>query len=87
MMAVGTLSVFIHAQPMGEAYAGTLAFTTFVLFQFFNTFNARAEHGSAFNRQFFSNRWLWLSLFTVLALQALVVHWSAAQAYLSGPRI
>jgi magnesium-transporting ATPase (P-type) len=32
-----------------QAYALTLAFTTFVLFQFFNVFNARNEHGSAFN--------------------------------------
>jgi len=58
----------------------TLAFTTFVLFQFFNVFNARAEHGTAFNHSFFRNRWLWLSLVAVLALQVLVVHWVPAQA-------
>lgn len=51
-----------------------------MLFQFFNVFNARSEHGSAFNRQFFRNRWLWLSLAAVLALQVLVVHWAPAQA-------
>jgi Ca2+-transporting ATPase len=79
-MAVGTLALFRYAQPQGETYALTLAFTTFVLFQFFNVFNARNEHGTAFNRQFFSNRWLWLSLAAVLALQALVVHWAPAQA-------
>jgi Ca2+-transporting ATPase len=48
----------------------TLAFTTFVLFQFFNIFNARTEHGSAFNAQFFSNGKLWLALFAVVALQS-----------------
>ena len=58
----------------------TLAFTTFVLFQFFNVFNARAETGSAFNRHFFSNRMLWLALTAVLALQVAVVHWAPAQA-------
>jgi Ca2+-transporting ATPase len=79
-MAVGTLALFHYAQPRGETYALTLAFTTFVLFQFFNVFNARNEHGTAFNRQFFSNRWLWLSLAAVLALQVLVVHWAPAQA-------
>jgi len=79
-MAVGTLALFRYAQPQGETYALTLAFTTFVLFQFFNVFNARNEHGTAFNRQFFSNRWLWLLLAAVLALQALVVHWAPAQA-------
>ena len=79
-MAIGTLALFDYAQPKGEAYALTLAFTTFVLFQFFNMFNARAEDGSALNRHFFSNRWLWLSLLAVLALQVLVVHWTPAQS-------
>jgi len=79
-MAVGTLALFRYARPQGEVYAATLAFTTFVLFQFFNVFNARAERGSAFNRSFFRNRWLWLSLGAVLGLQALVVHWQPAQA-------
>jgi len=78
-MAVGTLALFYYAQPKGEAYALTLAFTTFVLFQFFNLFNARNEHGTAFNRQLFGNRWLWLSLLGVVVLQALVVHWTPAQ--------
>jgi Ca2+-transporting ATPase len=58
----------------------TLAFTTFVLFQFFNIFNARAEHGSAFNRQFFSNGKLWLALLAVVLLQVVAVHWAPAQA-------
>jgi P-type Ca2+ transporter type 2C len=79
-MAAGTLGLFYYAQDRGQAYALTLAFTTFVLFQFFNVFNARAEYHSAFNRQFFSNGKLWTALATVLALQALVVHWTPAQA-------
>ena len=79
-MAVGTLALFHHARPQGADYALTLAFTTFVLFQFFNIFNARAEHGSAFNSQFLRNPYLWLSLAAVLALQVLVVHWGPAQA-------
>ena len=78
-MAVGTLGLFYYARPQGAEYALTLAFTTFVLFQFFNIFNARAEHGSAFNRDFFRNRYLWLSLAAVISLQALVVHWGPAQ--------
>jgi len=81
VMAVGTLTAYAwgHAHG-GPDYAVTLAFTTFVLFQFFNIFNARAEHGSAFNRQFFSNARLWLALFTVVGLQVLVVHWAPAQS-------
>jgi P-type Ca2+ transporter type 2C len=79
-MAAGTLLLLDHARPSGPTYALTLAFTTFVLFQWFNVFNARVEHGSAFNRQFFSNIKLWSALAVVLGLQVLVVHWSPAQA-------
>jgi Ca2+-transporting ATPase len=50
-----------------------------VLYQFFNVFNARAEHRSAFNRNFFRNGKLWLALLGVLLLQAVVVHWPPAQ--------
>jgi Ca2+-transporting ATPase len=78
-MAAGTLGLFFYAQERGEAYALTLAFTTFVLFQFFNVLNARAEHHSAFNRQFLSNGKLWAALATVVGLQGLVVHWAPAQ--------
>ena len=79
-MMVGTLGVLYYGQHagMGER-AATLAFTTFVLFQVFNVFNARVEHGSAFNRHFFDNPMLWASLGGVVALQAVAVHWGPAQ--------
>ena len=80
-MTAGTLAVYWVGMRSGEApRALTLAFTTFVLFQFFNVFNVRAETGSAFNRHFFGNRMLWLALTAVLALQVIVVHWAPAQA-------
>jgi Ca2+-transporting ATPase len=81
-MAVGTLVAYAWGESRGggHAYAGTLAFTTFVLFQFFNIFNARAEHDSAFGRQFFDNPRLWLALLGVVGLQFVVVHWAPAQA-------
>jgi Ca2+-transporting ATPase len=80
-MAVGTLALYGWGLAQGgEAKAMTLAFTTFVLFQFFNIFNARAENGSTFNRHFFSNGKLWLALAAVVALQVVAVHWAPAQA-------
>ena len=80
-MAVGTLGVYFHGLQSGEqAYASTLAFTTFVLFQFFNVMNARFEAGTAFNRQLFHNRKLWLALAAVVVLQVVVVNWGPAQA-------
>jgi len=80
-MMVGTLGMFQYGLAMhGLPYALTLAFTTFVLFQFFNVFNARAEHGTVFNGNFFKNGKLWLALASVLILQVLAVHWRPAQA-------
>ena len=80
-MAVGTLGVYFHGMQTGtQAYASTLAFTTFVLFQFFNVMNARFDAGTAFNRQLFDNRKLWLALAAVLVLQVVVVNWAPAQA-------
>ena len=78
-MAAGTLGLFYYAQERGEDYALTLAFTTFVLFQFFNVFNVRNETGSAFNRHFFANGKLWSALIGVVGLQVVVVHWGPAQ--------
>jgi Ca2+-transporting ATPase len=80
-MMAGTLATLYFAMQSGSgARAVTLAFTTFVLFQFFNVFNARVENGSAFNRHFFANPMLWWSLVGVLALQVAAVHWGPLQA-------
>jgi Ca2+-transporting ATPase len=80
IMAVGTLGAYAWGQQQqGHDYGVTLAFTTFVLFQFFNIFNARFEHVSAFNRQLFTNRALWMALAGVLCMQVIAVHWGPAQ--------
>ena len=80
-MMVGTLFLFQHGlATQTPAYALTLAFTTFVLFQFFNVFNARMEFGSAFNANFLKNGKLWLALASVVGLQTVAVHWTPAQA-------
>lgn len=81
IMAGGTLGIlFYDLQQFNDLeHAKTLAFTTFVLFQIFNVFNARSEKGTALNRQFFKNRWLWLSLISVIGLQFAMVYWEIAQ--------
>jgi len=79
-MMVGTLAVlFVGLSTGAEQRALTMAFTTFVLFQFFNLFNARNENGTAFDAHLFGNKLLWLSLAAVLALQVVAVHWPPAQ--------
>ncbi len=80
-MAIGTLGVLYYGLQTGVPHhASTLAFTTFVLFQIFNVFNARAEKNSTFNRNFFANRLLWLAIAGVILLQIMVIHWPPAQA-------
>ena len=59
-------------------YAQTMAFTTLVLAQLFNVFNARSDEQSAFVR-LFSNRWLWLSIALSIVLQCLVLYVPAMQ--------
>ncbi len=79
-MTIGTLGIlFLDLHFHQIEHATTLAFTTFILFQIFNVFNARSEKDSAFNHHFFSNRWLWLSLISVLMLQVTIVQWQPAQ--------
>ena len=74
IMACGTLGVLAAARgQVPEAVALTMAFTTFVLFQFFNALNARAERQTVFTRHLFTNRWLWTSLTAVVVLQILAV--------------
>ena len=80
IMAIGTLGVlYVDLQAGDKLHATSLAFTTFVLFQVFNAFNARTEKGSAFNRNFFANKILWASILSVIVLQIVIVQWSSAE--------
>jgi Ca2+-transporting ATPase len=80
IMAVGTLFLlYIKILNGNLQQATTLSFTTFVLYQFFNAFNARSEGHSAFGPQLFTNYRLWTALIVVVSLQVLVVHWSPLQ--------
>jgi Ca2+-transporting ATPase len=80
VMAAGTLLVLDASLPGGLVggsgnmrYAQTMAFTTLVLFQLFNLFNARSDERSAFEG-LFHNAWLWSAIGLALALQVAVVY-------------
>ena len=80
VMAAGTLFVLDSALPGGYfegsgdlRYAQTMAFTTLMLFQVFNVFNARSDDQSAFVG-LFTNAWLWAAVALSLALQVAVVY-------------
>jgi Ca2+-transporting ATPase len=79
-MAAGTLFVLDASLPGGFVegsgdlrYAQTMAFTTLVLFQLFNVFNARSDEHSAFTG-LVVNRWLWAAVCGSLVLQVGVVY-------------
>ncbi len=84
VMAVGTLLVLELAPGPAlragtASVAGTMAFNTFVLFQFFNILNARHDTRTILRRSTLSNYWLWLSLSAVIALQVGVTHLGPVQ--------
>ena len=79
IMVVGTLGVLIWSgHRYGTAISLTMAFSTFVMFQVFNVFNARSEFSSTFSVGFFRNRTLWIAVGMVALLQVLVVEWKPA---------
>ncbi len=79
-MAVGTLGLLVVARDhWGESVALSMAFTTFVLFQMFNVFNARTENETVFTRQMLANRKLLLAVASVVLLQVLAVEWGPLQ--------
>jgi Ca2+-transporting ATPase len=80
IMAAGTLLVLDASLPGGliegsgsMRYAQTMAFTTLMLFQIFNVFNARSDERSAFSG-LFSNTWLWGAVLASLVLQVAVIY-------------
>jgi Ca2+-transporting ATPase len=59
-------------------YAQTMAFTTLMLCQLFNVFNARSDTASAF-AGLFANKWLWAAVILSLALHVAVVYTPSLQ--------
>jgi Ca2+-transporting ATPase len=80
VMAAGTLLVLDADLPAGLiegagtlGHGQTMAFTTLMLFQLFNAFNARSDERSAFDGPS-GNGWLWAAVGLSLALHVCVVH-------------
>lgn len=80
LMAAGTLLVLDASLPGGliagagdMTYGRTMAFTTLILFQMFNVFNARSDTHSAFY-ELFHNRWLWAAVGLSVALHVAVIY-------------
>ncbi len=71
IMAAGTLYVFFTTGGSMELRR-TMAFTTLILFQLFNAFQARSSTHSVFSG-IFRNTWLWITIGAMLLLQILVL--------------
>jgi Ca2+-transporting ATPase len=89
IMAIGTLLVLDASLPGGlisgsgdMRYAQTMAFTTLMMFQLFNAFNARSDENTAFHR-LFADVWLWAAVILSLVLQVAVVYVPFLQAAFS----
>ena len=79
VMAAATLLALDTKTPGGlidgtgdVVYGRTMAFTTLVIAQLFNTFNARSDHKSAFSHMF-TNPLLWGAILVSVLLQVAVV--------------
>lgn len=80
IMTISTLLIIDWSLPGGLIagqgtlhYAQTMTFTTLVLAQLFNVFNARSDVTSAFHA-LFTNKWAWLAILISLLLQIAVVY-------------
>jgi P-type Ca2+ transporter type 2C len=80
VMSAGTLAILDASLPGGliegtgdMRYAQTMAFTTLMMFQLFNVFNARSDERSAF-QGLFSNVWVWAAIALAMLLQLCVVY-------------
>ncbi|WP_051979190.1 cation-translocating P-type ATPase [Edaphobacter aggregans] len=71
-MAVGTLSVFFLSSSDVISYRRSMAFTTLILFQLFNSVSARSDSESAF-RNLFCNHWLWGAILLSIGLQVIIL--------------
>lgn len=83
VMAAGTLIILDASLPGGLIegpgplrYGQTMAFTTLMLFQLFNVFNARSDERSAFHG-LFTNGWLWAAIALSLVLHEAIFCLSA----------
>lgn len=92
-MAAGTLLVLDASLPGGfiegtgdMRYAQTMAFTTLMLAQLFNVFNARSDQRSAF-AGLFRNHWLWTACGLSLALHFAVIYLPFMQQAFSTVRL
>ncbi|HRQ86502.1 MAG TPA: HAD-IC family P-type ATPase [Candidatus Saccharibacteria bacterium] len=73
VMGVTVLLFYVHFSHISHEYAQTIAFTSLVVIQWANAFNARSTFESAFSRLRVMNRSFYLGLSVAIAVQLLVI--------------
>jgi Ca2+-transporting ATPase len=80
VMVTGTLIVYYVALTNGsEAYARTMCFSVFIVFQLFNVMNCRSGEDSVFKLGLFSNRAIYIAVLLSMTLLLVAVqgaHWT-----------
>ncbi len=81
VISIGVILLYLKALKEGHSveYARTIAVTTMVLFQFFQTWNSRSERLSIFSIPPFSNKLLFASLIMAFIAQAGFIYFSPFQ--------
>ncbi|MFH1589882.1 MAG: HAD-IC family P-type ATPase [archaeon] len=77
LLFLGTLALFLWElnTPGGSIEkARTVAFATLIMFELLHTFNARSLHTTIFNKNFFSNKYIFIAVGTSLALTLLTIY-------------
>ncbi len=91
IMGIGTLAAYYFYNPgfenNGQAAlkAGTMAFTTLMVFEMANTFNCKSERRSLLSGGVLNNRWIILSVVLSLFLQILVIYTPLSTAFKTVP--
>ncbi len=73
LLTIGTMWLFDVYQP-DLLRSQTVAFTSIVMFEIFQAISCRSVRKPVFVVGLFANKWLWLALFSSLALQALIMY-------------
>ena len=77
LLFLGTLALFLwelNISGGGIEKARTVAFATLIMFELLHTFNARSLHTTIFNKNFFSNKYIFIAVGTSLLLMILAIH-------------
>ncbi len=82
-LTVGTIWLFDAFQGESLVKAQTVAFTSIVMFELFQAISCRSVRSSVFAVGAFANKWLWLAVFSSLALQMLIMYVPFLQAVFS----